>query len=153
MTVVENITAEHNRYVPPTATNDLKVGNIFESKVKLLQATSEWFIVRSLSFKLVKKNRTCYTTVCGANENDGGKECLWRLHASVSKNGYFKIKNFVQEHTCYMPILQSNHREAMISFVCNVIMFMVRGNIDLAVDNITEQICTKFYITIPYSKA
>ena len=38
MTVVENITAEHTRCAPGNATDDLKVADIFESKVKLLQA-------------------------------------------------------------------------------------------------------------------
>ena len=34
MNDVENITAERNRFIPLIANNDLKVGNIFESKVK-----------------------------------------------------------------------------------------------------------------------
>ena len=73
--VIENITAEYNRSAPSTATNNLKVGDIFESKVKLLQAISERSIIRSVSYKSVKTNRTCYTTVCGANDA-GGKEYL-----------------------------------------------------------------------------
>jgi len=32
----------------------LKVGDIFESKIKLLQVLSEWSIMRSVSFKPVK---------------------------------------------------------------------------------------------------
>jgi len=50
MTVVKNITIEHNRSTSPTATDDLKVGDIFESKVKLLQAISE----RSHSFSVIQ---------------------------------------------------------------------------------------------------
>ena len=68
MTVVENITAEHTRCAPGNATDDLKVGDIFESKVKLLQALSEWSIVRSVSFKYVITNKKCYTAVCDAND-------------------------------------------------------------------------------------
>ena len=41
MIVVDNIIVEHNRFVPPTTIDDLKVGDIFESKIKLLQAISE----------------------------------------------------------------------------------------------------------------
>jgi len=47
MTIVKNTTAEHSRCVPHTAIDDLKVGDIFESKIKLLQALSEWNIMRS----------------------------------------------------------------------------------------------------------
>ena len=32
MTVVENITAKHNKSAPPTVTNNLKVGDIFEER-------------------------------------------------------------------------------------------------------------------------
>jgi len=78
----------------------------------LLQAISEWSIVYAMSFEPVKMNKTCYTTVCGADDNGGGKECLWRLHASILKNSseYFKIRSFVREHTSYISILQSSHR-------------------------------------------
>ena len=54
MTIVENINTEHNRSAPPILIDSLKVGDIFESKVKLLQAISEWSIVRLMSFKHVK---------------------------------------------------------------------------------------------------
>ena len=45
MTVVENINVEHTRCAPSNSMNDLKVGDIFESKVKLLQAFSERSII------------------------------------------------------------------------------------------------------------
>ena len=57
---MENITFEFNKFAIPTATEDLKVGDIFESKVKLLQAIVEWSIKRRVSFTLVKTNMTCY---------------------------------------------------------------------------------------------
>ena len=65
MIVVQNITVEHNRFVPPTVIDDLKVGDIFETKVKFLQAISKWSIVRSVSFKPTETNMSFYTTVCG----------------------------------------------------------------------------------------
>ena len=52
-TYVKNITAGFNRYTSPTATEDLKVGDIFELKVKLLQAITEWSIKRGVSFMLL----------------------------------------------------------------------------------------------------
>ena len=52
-----------------------------------------------------------------------------------------------------MPIPQANHCQAMSSFLYNVIMPMVRSNLDLTPDNIIEQISNNFFITIPYSKA
>ena len=73
MTIIENITITHNRSTAPTATNKFKVGDIFESKVQLLQAISENSIVRPVSFKPAKMNSTCYTLVCDADDNGGGK--------------------------------------------------------------------------------
>jgi len=80
--------------VSPTAIDDLKVGDIFESRIKLLQAFSEWSIVHSVSFKPVKTNKTCYTAICGADDVSGGKECLRRIHVSVPK----KIKWILQDY-------------------------------------------------------
>ena len=54
-TYVKNITAEFNRYIAPTVANDLKMGDIFESKVKLLEAINEWSIIRGVLFTLLKK--------------------------------------------------------------------------------------------------
>jgi len=111
--------------------------------------------VRSISFMPVKTNNTCYTTVCGTDDAGGGKECLWRIHALAPKNssGYFKIKKIVWEHTCHKAVLQSNHRQATSSFVCNVIMPMMRDNLDLILENIIAKINNKFHITITYSNA
>ena len=43
-THVEHITFVFKRSNAPTGTKDLKVGDIFESKVKLLQVITEWSI-------------------------------------------------------------------------------------------------------------
>jgi len=40
-TYMKNITVEFNMSTTPTATEDLKVGDIFESKVKLLQVITK----------------------------------------------------------------------------------------------------------------
>ena len=73
MTVVENILTEYNKSGPPTSTDDLKVGNIFESKVNFLQEISEYSFVLLVSFKPAKTNRTHYTIVCDADDGDGGR--------------------------------------------------------------------------------
>ena len=57
MIVVENIDIEHTRCASANSTDDLKVGDMFESKVKLLQALSEWSIIQSVLFKPVKTNK------------------------------------------------------------------------------------------------
>ena len=94
----------------PTVTEDLKAGDIFESKVKLLQVITKWSIKHGVSFTLVKTNRTCYTTVC-ASIKEGDNFCISvyprRLHATVPKSsrGYFKIRFYVGEHTCNQPSL------------------------------------------------
>jgi len=85
MTVVENITVEHNKSDPPTTTGDLRVGDIFESKIKLLQVISEWCIAYSVSFKPVKINRTCYTAICDVDNNGGGKSAMETLCLSPKK--------------------------------------------------------------------
>ena len=63
-TCVENIRAEFNLSTVRPATDDWKVGDIFETKVKLLEAIIEWSIMRGVSFTRVKSNKTNYTTVC-----------------------------------------------------------------------------------------
>ena len=102
---MKNITTEFNRYTTPTATEDLKVGDIFESKVKLLEAITEWSIICGVSFMPLKTNKTCYTAVCTSivdGDNTSRNVCPWRLHASVPKNSssYFKIRKYSGEHTC-----------------------------------------------------
>ena len=41
-----------------TVIDDLKVKDICETKVKLLEAITEWSIMRGVSFMQVKKNKT-----------------------------------------------------------------------------------------------
>ena len=110
-----------------TGTENLKVGDIFESKVKLLQVITEWFIQRGVSFSPVKTNRACYTIICTSiieGDNESRDVCLWRLHTSVleSSVGYFKISSYIWKHTYNQPSLRSNHRKVSLSFVCNVIL-------------------------------
>ena len=73
---MKNITSKFNKSATSTATEDLKVGVIFESKVKLLQAITEWSIKHGVSFAPVKINRTCYTTVCTFIIEGDNKEFL-----------------------------------------------------------------------------
>ena len=63
---MNNITAEFNRSIAPTAIENLKVGDMFESKVKLQQAIIEWSIKHGVSFMPVKTNKFCYTTTCAS---------------------------------------------------------------------------------------
>jgi len=63
---VQSITSELNKSTTPTDTKNLKVGDIFESKVKLLQAITEWLIKREVSFTPVKTSKSCYKTVCAS---------------------------------------------------------------------------------------
>ena len=115
-----------------------------------MQALSEWSIVRKVSFNPVKTNKKCYTPVCDANDAGSRKACPWRIHTSVPKDssGYFKIKRFVREYTCHMSVHQSNHRQATTSFVCNIIIPIVKSNLDLTSANIISEINDKFRISI-----
>ena len=71
MTVVTNITIEHNKFAPSTNTDDLKVDDTFEQQV--------------------------HTMICGSDDNDDRKEYLWRLmpQSQKSSSKYFKIGSFV----------------------------------------------------------
>jgi len=54
------------------------VGDIFELKVKLLQAITEWSIQRGVSFVHVKSNTIRYIAVCASikvGENESKDMC------------------------------------------------------------------------------
>ena len=75
---MENITAEFNRSIAPTATENLKVGDIFESKIKLLQAITKWSIKRGVPFTPVNTNKSYYIIVCASikeKDNVGRNVC------------------------------------------------------------------------------
>ena len=104
----------------------------------------------SLLWKLIK---TCYIIVCASiieDDNVGRDVCPWMLHASVPKNlgGYFKIKFYVGEHTCSQPSLRSNYRKTFSSFVCNVILPIVRKKFDMSLGYIIKYIEAKYHINI-----
>jgi len=85
-TCVENIRAEFNLSTIRTAVDDLKVGDIFEIKVKLLEAITEWSIMCGVLFTQVKSNKTNYTAVCAImveGDNTSKDLCLWRLYADT----------------------------------------------------------------------
>jgi len=59
--------------------DNLKVGDIFETKVKLLEAITEWSIMLRVSFTQVKSNKTNYITVCASiveGDNASKEMCL-----------------------------------------------------------------------------
>jgi len=56
-TYMENIRAEFNLSIARTVTDDLKVGDIFETKIKLLEAIIEWSLMCGVSFTQVKSNK------------------------------------------------------------------------------------------------
>jgi len=132
------------------------VSDIFESKVKMLQAIIEWSIKHGVSFTLLKINKSYYTTVCAfIKERDivCRNVCPWKLHASVPKCscGYFKIKFYIGEHTCSQPSLPSNHHKSTTSFVWNVIMSLVRNKHDLTLVYIIDYIGGTYHINITYN--
>ena len=72
------ITIEFNRFTTPTAIEDLKVGDIFESKVKLLQVITEWSIKRGVTFTPMNTNKSYYIVVCTSikeKDNVGRNVC------------------------------------------------------------------------------
>ena len=78
--------------------DELKMGDIFETKVKLFETITEWFIMHGVSFAQVKSNKMNYTAACAfiaEGDNAFRDVCSWTLHASAPKNscGYFIIKN------------------------------------------------------------
>jgi len=140
----------------PTATEDLKVKDIFESKVKLLQSITEWSIKHGVSFTPVKTNKSCHTIICAfirEGDNVCRDMCLWKLHAFISKSvgGYFKTRSYIKEHTCSQPSLRSNYCKVTY-FVCNVILPMVRKKLDMTLSYIIEYIEVKYHINITYNK-
>ena len=157
LTYVDNITSKFNRSTIPTATDYLKVGDIFESKVKLLQEITQWSIKRGVSFTPVKTIKSCCTIVC-ASIIDGNicrDVCQWRLYAFIPKSsgGYFKIRSYLGEHTCSESSLRSNHRKATASFASNVNMLMVRKKRDIIAGYIIKYIKAKYHINITYNNA
>ena len=88
-------------------------------------------------------------------DNTSRDVCLWRLHASAPKNscGYFMIKKYKGEHTRSQPTLNSNHREAITCFVCNVILPIVTKKLDMTPDYIINYTESRYHITISYNKA
>ena len=63
---MKRTTSEFNRSTTPTSIDNLKVGDIYESNVKILQAITDFSIVCGVSFVSMKTNITCYTTICAS---------------------------------------------------------------------------------------
>ena len=64
LTYAKNITSKFNRFTTPTAIEDLKVEDIFESKLKLLQAITEWTIKREVSLHLQRPTNLLHSNLC-----------------------------------------------------------------------------------------
>ena len=129
----------------PTATEDLKAKDIFESKVKLLQSITEWSIKHGVSFTPMKTNKSCHTIICAfirEGDNVCRDMCLWKLHAFISKSvgGYFKTRSYIKEHTCSQPTLNFNHRKAIAFIVCSVILLIVTKKLEMTPGYIIDYI-------------
>jgi len=143
--------------VAPTATDDLKVGDIFQSKVELLRTINEWSIEHGVSFMLAKANKTCYRAICATIvEGDNiGKMCalgyymplLPRVQLATSK------LNLMYE-SIYIPNLHSDPitvQQPQI-FVCNVILPELRKKLDISPSYIINIVENKYHINIAYKK-
>ena len=70
-------------------------------------------------------------------------------------DGYFKIRSYVAEHTYNhnQSSLRSNHHKTTTSFVCNVILSVVRKKLDISLGYIIEYIKAKHHVNITYNNA
>jgi len=116
----------------------------------MMHVITWWSIKHGVPFTFVKTNNSCYTAVCTfikQQSNVGRNVCPWILHASILKSsgGYFNIKSYVGKYICSQPFLRSNHRKLTASFVCNVIMPIVRNKLNLTPSYIIDYIGVKYH--------
>ena len=113
--------------------------------------------MRGVSFTQVKSNKMNYKAICvSITEGDNASRdvCPWRLHASVSKKFTWILydKKNIGEHTCSQPSQTFNDSKTTTSFMCNVILPIVRKKLDMTPGYIIHGIEIRYHITISYSK-
>ena len=55
------------------------------------------------------------------------------------------IKKYIGEHTCSQPTLNFNHRKAITSFVCSVILSIVTKRLDMTLGYIIDYIEVRYH--------
>ncbi|XP_068667709.1 uncharacterized protein [Aristolochia californica] len=130
-----------------STSNNICVGQIFEDKTQMMHFLRKYSVERHVEYETLRSSSFDYKIKCCV---DG---CPWSVFASCDRRiRQFKIRKYGGDHTCVNRIIRDNNKVCTSSFICKVIMPIVRANFTLSPNDIRLIIKDKYHISIKYGK-
>lgn len=75
----------------------------------------------------------------------------WRLHTSVPKDAtYCRVKTYVGQHTCAIPMLNVSNSNCTSSLICQEIVSLMKARLNMTPKEIQKRMRYTLYININY---
>ena len=128
--------------------NEVTVGAIYRSGEEVKEAVKRWSTMcLQREFRVHKSSPAVYDVKCVQ------QDCPFRVHAYKGKYDTFWTVSRIQQHTCVLEELRTQHRNLTAAFVAQHVYSKIVDNPGYEPKSIVRLIEDDFKYTISYSKA
>ncbi|XP_019230295.1 PREDICTED: uncharacterized protein LOC109211243 [Nicotiana attenuata] len=102
--------------ISKTNQREVMVGQVYKDKATLKEVMENYAISQRFQFRVDRSNAVSYALLCMS------EDCEWRLKASsINKSELFKVREFIDNHTCPLKDKVYEQRQASNSLIGGMI--------------------------------
>ncbi|XP_075075296.1 uncharacterized protein LOC107832161 [Nicotiana tabacum] len=102
--------------ISKTNQREVMTGQVYKDKATLKKVVEHYDISQRFQFRVDKSNYVSYALLCMS------KDCEWRFKASsINKSELFKVREFIDKHTCPLKDKVYEQRQASSSLIGGII--------------------------------
>ncbi|XP_059306270.1 uncharacterized protein LOC132057671 [Lycium ferocissimum] len=128
---------------------EVMVNQVYNDKETLKAVMTKYAIDNRFQFRTERSNFVSYTLACLS------RQCEWKLKASsINRSAMFKIREFVEKHTCPLKDKVYTQHQASSGFIACIIKPKFRNYKRKYVpSDIVDDVKNDFGVDVPYMKA
>ncbi|XP_019237012.1 PREDICTED: uncharacterized protein LOC109217236 [Nicotiana attenuata] len=102
--------------ISKTSQREVIVGQVYKDKATLKEVMENYAISQRFQFWVDRSNAVSYALLCMS------EDCEWRFKvSSINKSELFKVREFIDNHTCPLKDKVYEQRQASSSLICGMI--------------------------------
>ncbi|XP_070007796.1 uncharacterized protein [Nicotiana sylvestris] len=102
--------------ISKTNQREVIAGQVYKDKATLKEVMENYVIARRFQFRVDGSNAVSYALLCIL------EDCEWRFKtSSINKSELFKVREFIDNHTCPLKDKVYEQRQASSSLICGMI--------------------------------
>ncbi|XP_070019847.1 uncharacterized protein [Nicotiana sylvestris] len=102
--------------ISKTNQREVMAGQVYKDKAKLKEVMEHYAISQRFQFRVDRSNSVSYALLCMS------EDCEWRFKASsINKSELFKVREFIDKHTCPLKDKVYEQRQASSSLIGGMI--------------------------------